>query len=59
MKRIFQVVLVLAFITPLHSFGQNNPVDSLRQVIATTTSDTIKAEAIMDLAWKKMYEDSP
>lgn len=52
-------IWILALITPLASLGQNNPVDSLRQVITTTSSDTIKAEAIMELAWKKMYEDSP
>ncbi|MGY6521622.1 MAG: tetratricopeptide repeat-containing sensor histidine kinase [Mongoliitalea sp.] len=59
MKYLLSLLCAFLLYCPNVLIAQQDPVDSLRQVIATTTSDTIKAEAIMELAWKKMYEDSP
>lgn len=60
MKNLLHLLCCLLILgLPLSSLAQQAPVDSLKNVIQTTTSDTIKAESIMELAWKKMYENSP
>lgn len=53
MKKLFTLLLLFANM----SFAQNNNIDSLRQVIKTTKSDSIKVDTYNKLAWKYMFND--
>ncbi|MFB6307589.1 MAG: tetratricopeptide repeat protein, partial [Flavobacteriales bacterium] len=47
---------LLFILLPFLTFGQNRQdIDSLKQVIQTTTKDTTKIDALNDLGWKLMY----
>ncbi|MCH7413452.1 sensor histidine kinase [Belliella sp. R4-6] len=63
MKNFTHVTKVLFLFFVLICFkgnGQNQAIlDSLDKVIKNTTVDSIRAEALMDLAWQKMYSDNP
>lgn len=60
MKNLLPLLFCLVIVgVPFGSLAQQASIDSLKSLIQTTTSDSIKAEAIMELAWKKMYENSP
>lgn len=58
----YQLLLpIFFFLLPaVNTLAQNqSPIDSLNKVIQNTQLDSVKAEALMDLAWQKMYSDSP
>lgn len=57
-----QILLSICFflLPTINTPAQNQiALDSLKEVIQTTKLDSVKAEALMDLAWQKMYSDSP
>lgn len=59
MKHIVLILhLTLTVVLSGLAQAQDPAIDSLRNVISTTKSDTIKAEAIMELAWQRMYSHS-
>ncbi|AFL84200.1 signal transduction histidine kinase [Belliella baltica DSM 15883] len=55
-----KALLCCFFLTPLIGQAQDQAIvlDSLENVIKTSSIDSIKAEALMDLAWQKMYSDN-
>lgn len=53
MKKLFTLLILFSNL----SFAQTNDIDSLRQVIKTTKSDSIKVDTYNKLAWKYMFND--
>lgn len=56
----FLLAIFLLSLPSLNALGQNQKkLDSLNMVIQTSKLDSVKAEALLDLAWQKMYSDGP
>ncbi|KAA3650234.1 MAG: hypothetical protein DWP98_05515 [Bacteroidetes bacterium] len=53
MKRIILILLTIVYFQL--AFSQKKDIDSLLQVINTTTNDSIKATTLNSLAWKFMF----